>query len=470
MLPVNTTNNDVVVCGAGLAGLAAGHALARAGRRVVVIEKQPVVGGLARTIEYRGARFDLGGHRLLTDDAAVERLVRDTTGGELLSVQRASKILVRGRYYDYPLRPLNALAGLGLPSSLAVAAGYAKEQLRAWLAPSPAVNLKEWVVRHYGRRLYELFFRPYSEKVWGIDCTRISADWVAQRIQGMTLGSAIREAFFRTRRRRRTLADRFLYPARGIGAIADGLVRTIEQTNKVLTGCEVIGIRQRAGRVESICARNGTTIEWYRGGVFLSSLPLPALVSRTDPPPPAGVREAAAGLRYRDLVIVALLVDRERVTDQTWIYFPDPDIAFGRIHEPKNWSAHMAPGTNTVLVAEHFCFRNDGLWQATDAELIDRTACELTRLGLIARREVYDGKVVRVPNAYPLFEVGYSERCRVISNYFARLGNLHLIGRTGAFRYYNMDHVIESGLDAARAALAGLEAPQTVFLRTGTDA
>lgn len=462
-------DGDVVVCGGGLAGLAAGHALARAGCGVVVIEKQPVVGGLARTIEYRGARFDLGGHRLLTDNAAVGRLVREATGEELLSVKRASKILLRGRYYDYPLKPVNALAGLGVLSALAVAGDYTREQLRAWLAPTPAVSLQDWVVRHYGRRLFELFFRPYSEKVWGIDCARISADWVAQRIQGMTLGSALREAFFRTGRRRRTLTDRFLYPARGIGAIAEGLARKIEQGNRVLTGREVVRIRHRAGRIESVGVRNGAATEEYRGQVFISSLPLPALVSRLDPAPPARVREAAAGLRYRDLVIVALLLNREQVTDQTWIYFPDPDIPIGRVHEPKNWSRRMAPPGATVLVAEHFCFRNDALWRATDTELVDRTARELARLGLIAQCEVYDGKVVRVPHAYPVFEVGYHERCRIISDYCAGLGNLHLIGRTGAFRYYNMDHAIESGLDAARTALAGLGAPQAALARTGTD-
>jgi protoporphyrinogen oxidase len=305
--------------------------------------------------------------------------------------------------------------------------------------------------------------------VWGIDCTHISADWVAQRIQGMSLGQALREALFRTGRGARTLADRFLYPARGIGAIAEGLARKIEQGNRLLTGREVVQIRQRAGRIESIRARSSAGTELYRGQMFISSLPLPAFVTRLDPPPPARVRAAAAGLRYRDLVVVALLIDRERVTDQSWVYFPDPDIAIGRVHEPKNWSPRMAPAGATVLVAEHFCFREDALWRTTDSQLIDRTANELARLGLIKRSEVYDGRVVRVPHAYPVFEVGYDERCRVIGDYCAGFRNLHLIGRTGAFRYYNMDRAIESGLDAAHGALAGLDAPQTAFPRTGTD-
>lgn len=445
---------EIAILGGGLAGLAAGHVLTRAGRSVVVLEQQPAVGGLARTMEYRGLRFDLGGHRLITGSAAVERMVREVIRDELLTVERASKILVRGSYFDYPLKPLNALSGLGLGSSVAVLTDYAHQQLKAWMMPGPLVSLQDWVVRHYGRRLYDLFFRPYSEKVWGIDCAHISADWVAQRIQGMTLGSALRKALFRSARRTRTLADRFLYPARGIGAIAEGLAREIEKSNRVLTGAEVVQIRQRAGRIDGIRVRSGACTDQYRAQMFVSSLPLPSLVSRLDPGPPPRVQKAAAGLRYRDLVIVALLVGREQVTDQTWIYFPDPDLAIGRLHEPKNWSSRMALPGITLLVAEHFCFRNDALWRAADAELIDRTATELARLGLIDKCEVYDGCVVRVPHAYPVFEVGYRERCRVIGDYLAGFGNLHLIGRTGAFRYYNMDHAIESGLEAAHAVLA----------------
>ena len=464
-------DGDVLICGGGLAGLAAGHALALAGRDVVVLEREARVGGLARTIEHRGQRFDLGGHRLLTDSARVCELVREVVREPLLAVPRASKILLGGRYVDYPLQLLNAASGLGPAATLRVLYGYLVAQLAHRLRRRAIVSLEDWVVRHYGRPLFELFFKPYSEKVWGLDCTRISADWVAQRIQGLTLGMAIRRALSRPAANGpRTLASEFLYPARGIGSIAEGLRAEIEQHGQVRTDSLVTRLVHRAGRIERVAVRHGGASAFYHAREFISSLPLPVLVRRLWPAPPPPVLEAAARLRYRDLLLVAVRVARERVTDQTWIYLPGRDLTFGRVHEPKNWSPRMGAAGETLLVTEHFCCRNDSVWRTEDDALLERCIGELVALGLIRRADALDGLVVRVPCAYPLFEVGYTEACRVIADYLAGFANLHVVGRTGAFRYHNMDHAIESGLDAADAVLAGSNAPWAALPRTGTHA
>lgn len=445
--------DEVVILGAGLTGLAAGQALSRAGVPVTVLEQERTVGGLARTVSRGPFRFDLGGHRFFTRDAAVEGLVRGLLGPDCVSVSRRSQILLRQRYIDYPLRPLNALSGLGAPTALRIVLDRLAEGIRARAGSRPAVSLEEWVVGHFGRTLFQLYFEEYSEKVWGIDCRRISADWVAQRIQGLSLGAALRNAFLpRSGGDIRTLADAFLYPADGIGTIAERLRREIERRGRVRCGAEVSRIRHRGSRVEAVEVGGGARA--LGAGAVVSTVPLTELVRMMDPPPPREVLRAAASLRFRDLVLVAVMLDRARATDQTWLYFPEKSVPFGRIHEPTNWSARMAPEGKTLLVAEQFCFRGDRTWTASDGELAEGTVRHLHRLGLVSPREVLGSAVVRVPGAYPLFEVGYQEHCRTIGAWLSRFENLFPAGRGGTFRYLNMDHAMAAGMEAAGRVLA----------------
>ena len=445
--------SETVILGGGLAGLTAGYALARAGRRVQVLEGGRQVGGLARTLAHNGFRFDLGGHRFFTHEARVERLVRELLGTELLNVPRASRIYLRGRWIDYPLRPWGALAGLGVRTSAAVLLGYLRARLAQRLHPAPLVSLEDWVVAHFGRPMFELYFRDYSEKVWGIGCRDISAQWMAERVQGLSLGTAVRRALWPRGPALPTLVDRFLYPRFGIGRIAERLREEIGRSGEVLTDARIERVHHDGRRIVGIAARREGGMLELSGTEFLSTIPLTRLVQALQPHAPAEVRATAARMRYRDLVIVAVMLNRERATDQTWIYFPEKDIPFGRLHEPTNWSADMAPSGCTLLVTERFCFRGDATWNAADAELIETTVAHLERLGFVRRADVCDGVVVRIPAAYPLFEVGYQARTRVLCDYLARFENLQLAGRGGMFRYYNMDHAMASGLDAAAAIL-----------------
>ena len=444
---------DCLILGGGLAGLAGAHALTQAGRRVQVLEGGDAVGGLARTVARDGFRFDLGGHRFFTHDTQVERFVRELLGDELITVPRTSRIYLRGNWIEYPLRPLSALFGLGLRTSAAILLGYAAASMARRLRPAPLVSLEDWVVAQFGRPLFELYFRDYSEKVWGIGCRDISAEWMAQRVQGLSLGAAIQRAFVKRGPALPTLVDRFLYPRLGIGRIAERLRQSIEPLSEVLTDTRVVRVHHNGRRIEGVSAHHGDGTREFAADTFLSSIPLTQLVHALHPHAPAEVRAAAARLRYRDLVIVTVMLDRERATDQTWIYFPGKDIPFGRLHEPTNWSAAMAPPGRTLLVTERFCFRGDATWNASDAELIETTVLHLEQLGFIRRHEARDGMVVRIPAAYPLFEVGYQERSQILCDYLERFENLQVAGRGGRFRYYNMDQAIASGLAAAKALL-----------------
>lgn len=447
-------NSEIVVLGAGLAGLAAGSVLSRAGARIKVIEGGPVVGGLARTMDHRGFKFDLGGHRFITKSDRIERFLLDLLGSDLLTVPRKSSIYMRGKYFDYPLKPANALFGLGVHTTLRILADYCSQRAKNAFRQPAIVSLEDWVVHSFGRRMFDLYFQEYSEKVWGIPCGNISMEWVAKRIEGLSLGKAIKNAFSkRSGRDIHTLADRFLYPPAGIGLISDRLKQEIERENTILTGTRVIRLRHEDFTVTSAMVRSGDTLADIEGGDYVSSIPLTNFVKMLHPAPPDDVREAADRLRYRDLVVVTVMLDRERVTDLTWMYLPEKHIPFGRVHEPKNWSPFMAPEGKTHLVAEYFCFRGDEVWRSSDEGLAALTVKHLFNMGFIEEREVIDSCVIRVPNAYPILDVGYSEHHDRIMAYLKQFRNLRVVGRGGTFQYLNMDHAIASGIEAAEAIL-----------------
>ena len=451
---VNSTLHDIVILGGGLSGLSAGYVLSNAGFTVKVYERDSVVGGLSKTIVKNGFRFDLGGHRFFTQDQRIDAFVRHLMGDELLAVQRSSKIYLRDRYFDYPLRPINAMFGLGIPTTARILSDYVRQTTKRTIRNNMTVSLEDWVISNFGRTMFNIYFKEYSEKVWGIDCRRISAAWVAQRIKGLSLGTALKNAFFRfSGKDLATLTDSFLYPSLGIGRLSDRLKEEIVKSNDVYTNAIVQFVNHSDSRVSSISVLNQGQVLTIPADEFVSSIPITKLVSMLNPSPPAAILETASKLRYRDLVVVAIMVDRERVTSQTWIYIPEKKIPFGRIHEPTNWSPAMAPPGKSLLIMEFFSFRGDAIWEMQDDKLADLTVKNLVRLGFINEQHVLDSIVVRVPKAYPLFEIGYRKHIDGLQDYLGRFSNLHIAGRSGMFRYYNMDVAIRSGIETAEKVI-----------------
>jgi len=444
----------IAVLGGGLTGLSAGYVFSKAGRRTIIFEADSVVGGLSRTIVKGDFRFDLGGHRFFTKNKKIESFINELMPDELLIMPRKSKIVLRGKFFDYPLRPLNSIFGLGARTTLRIITDYGVERLKRVFKSPPDVSLEDWVVGNFGRTMFNIYFKQYSEKVWGIDCKRISQDWVSKRISGLSLGKAIKNSLFRfSGRELPTLADRFLYPRLGIGRIAERLKEEIETKDRVLTDSSAIGVYHNGSEIESIEIRNCNETYILKCRGLVSTIPITNLLKALRPSPPKEIISLADSLGYRDLLVVALMIDRPRVTDQTWIYIPESTIPFGRIHEPTNWSPYMAPKGKTLLVIEYFCFKGDSVWNSSDRDIVNLTSGHLEGLGFIRRGEITDSAVIRVPKAYPLFEIGYEEKVKKIMQYLSRFRNLRVAGRGGMFRYYNMDHAIESGFEAAKEIL-----------------
>lgn len=447
-------NDRTVILGGGLAGLSAGYTLTQSDRKALVVEKDAAVGGLSKTIARGEFRFDLGGHRFFTKNKQVEYFVRDLMGGELLEVDRSSKICLRNKYFDYPLKPSNAVCGMGVATTARILCDYGVERIKGQFRSAENISLEDWVVSNFGRTMFDIYFKEYSEKVWGVKCGQISAEWVAKRIQGLSLGAAVKNAFFKfSGKGIPTLADKFVYPSLGIGRISERIQDEINKSGQVLTSTSVENLHRTGFWIEGLTVKSGDIVYNVEGDEFISSIPMTSLIRMIHPKVPRDVLEAASKLRYRDLVVVAVMLDRERATDQTWIYIPERKVPLGRIHEPKNWSYKMAPSDKTLLVAEFFCFEGDKIWESSDWQLTEITAHHLEKLGIVKAGEVIDSAVVRVPKAYPLLEVGYREYYGKVLDYLNKFENLHTIGRNGLFKYLNMDHAIDTGLDLAHRIL-----------------
>jgi protoporphyrinogen oxidase len=453
-------SNRTVIIGAGPAGLTAAWELTRNGRGAVVLEQDPThVGGIARTVTYKGFRFDIGGHRFFSKNADIEKLWAEILGDRMIERARLSRIYYRGRFFKYPLDTLNVLENLGVAESIACMFSYAAARLK----PKREIkSFEDWVVNAFGRRLYEIFFRSYTEKVWGIPCNEISADWAAQRIKDLSIGALVKRAL--TIRKRtggpviKTLIDRFRYPARGPGEMWETLAKKIEERGAVVRmGESVTSIKRGPAGVISVGTTGASGPRSYAGATFISTMPIRELVGALDPAAPSQVVTAANSLKYRDFITVALIIEQADMFPDNWIYIHEPGVKVGRIQNFKNWSPEMVPDQRyTVLGLEYFCFDSDSMWAMSDAELIAMGTRELAQLGLGDAAKVFDGTVVRQRAAYPVYDGHYRDAVEVVRAFMEReLPNLQLAGRNGMHKYNNQDHAMMTGLMAAWNIMGG---------------
>lgn len=413
-----------------------------------------MVGGISRTVDYKGYLFDIGGHRFYTKVSLVERMWNDILGEAFLTRPRLSRIYYKRKFFLYPLEPSNALLGLGVFETIRCALSYAWAKA---FPKQPEPDFATWVTNRFGRRLFETFFESYTEKVWGIPCTEIKAEWAAQRIQNLSLFSVIWNALKPSSpqpkdKQIKTLIQQFHYPRLGPGMMWQRCRELVEaQGAKVDFHAPVEKIFWSPGRVTGVLAAG----RLYNADQFISTMPLRDLIHALDPAPAPEVLAAANGFNYRDFLTVALIVDAKNLFPDNWLYIHEPNVKVGRIQNYKNWSPEMVPDpAKTCLGLEYFCFEGDGLWTMADTELIALATAELLQLGLIGKGQVLDGTVVRVPKAYPVYDGHYQQAQSTLRAFLAEMTpNLQVAGRNGMHRYNNQDHSMLTAILAARNTL-----------------
>ena len=447
----NLTQHTIVI-GAGPAGLAAGYELARRGLAPLILERGPQIGGLARTEAHQGYRFDIGGHRFFTKVTEIKDLWQDLLRSDFLTVHRLSRIYYRRHFFLYPLNLPNVLHNLGpCESSLAVLSYL---RARTWPLPEER-SFEQYVINRFGRRIYAAFFKTYTEKVWGIPCGRLDAEWAAQRIASLSFLRVVRSALPRSNGHIKSLIPAFEYPVLGPGMMWQRMQDRIEAWGgQIWLNSEVTGLQHDGRQV--------TAAEVQRDGQRLvlpcrqviNSMPINDLVTRLTPQLPAEALAAARRLQYRALLIVGLIVAGTNLFPDNWIYVHAPEFRVGRIQNFRNWSAGLAADdAHTHVGMEYFCDEGDAFWTMPDDALVRLAADELAALGLAPRSAIEDGLVIRQPGAYPVYTGAYRQHLEVLRRALSGLNNLQTIGRNGMFRYNNLDHSMLTGLLAARNAL-----------------
>lgn len=443
----------ILILGAGPSGMGCASVLADKGIPSRVIDRESDAGGLCRTVNFHDYLFDIGGHRFLSKCPEVNLFWEKVMGDKMLRVKRLSRIFYKKRFFNYPLSFFNTFWNFGPLESFLCVASYLRCRV---FRPGDEQTFEGWITNRFGRRLYEIFFKTYTEKVWAVPCRDISANWAKQRIQGLSLKVAIQKALTGLRTNLpKTLAQQFLYPEKGPGDFYRRLRERIEPGGvSFLMEKEVVRVRHHNRRIVSVDVRDGRNpgvLESLPADYLFSSLPLPGLIRRLDPPPPANILQKASRLKFRNFLVINIILDKPFVFPDQWIYVHSPEVSLGRIQNYKNWSPSMVVDQGkTSLGLEYFCNENDWLWKKNDVDLIQFALTELERLRIVSRRHLIDGFVVRQSDVYPVYELGYEAIVRELREYLEGFSNIQTIGRAGLFRYDNSDHALLTGISAAR--------------------
>tara|TARA_B100000795_G_scaffold212561_1_gene166197 strand:+ start:796 stop:2217 length:1422 start_codon:yes stop_codon:yes gene_type:complete len=436
----------IAIIGAGPAGLTAAYELSKKNLKVDLYEASQSVGGMAKTISLWGQFVDLGPHRFFSSDPRVNELWLEVIGSEYKMVERITRIFYKKTFFDYPLKPFNALMGLGFGESIICIMSYFYSKIK----PIKKVNtFEEWVINRFGNRLFNIFFKSYSEKLWGIRCDELDSEFAAQRIKKLSLTEAIKSALFANRKNKhKTLVDEFAYPLKGSGHVYELMLEKIkEKNNSIFLNTSVRRIIVPNNEISNpiIELSNGNKITYDH---VISTMPITKLIEGMDAP--KNILNHSKSLKFRNTILVYLEVEGDYLFPDQWIYIHNNELKTGRITNFNNWVETIKNGkTNTILCLEYWCYKEDELWRREDSKLIDLAKIDINKSELIKNKTIKNGKVIRVPNCYPVYKSGYKDHLKPIENYLSTQKGLSVIGRYGSFKYNNQDHSILMGILAA---------------------
>lgn len=449
----------VLIIGAGPAGLTAGYELAKKGFKVTMLERDSIVGGISRTIKYKGFRFDLGGHRFFTKNKEIEQWWQNILHEDFLTRPRLSRWYYRKKFFDYPIKPLELLGVFGIVDSMKIALSYAKAKIKPII---PEISVADWCINNFGHYLAKPFFIDYNLKLWGVHPRYLSKDFTSQRVKGISFMSALKDALKKSLGIKdnniKSLIEQFKYPKYGPGMMWEQVAKLIEARNgKVLTEWKVVKIKHKNGKIVSVTAQKGKKNKEFKADYVLSTMPLKELIFALEPKPSQDVLDAAKFLSFRDFITVALMIDQPKTVPDTWVYTHDEGMKPIRVQIFKNWSPYMVPDASKSCIGfEYVCNEGDELWSMSREKLIEQAKQDLKRLGFASMKKVFDAEVVRLKEVYPVYLVGYEERVNKIKDYLQnnfKDNSLQPIGRGGLHRYNNSDHSMMTALLAVKNIL-----------------
>lgn len=458
----------VVVLGAGLAGLSAAWKLSERGIQVELIEKESAVGGLSRSIRRQGYTFDLGGHRFITDDPNLLNEMQLLLGDDLLIRTRKSIIKLQDKYLRYPLCAKDVIFKINPWFGMSCLLDYLFINFKNKISPVPEISVEDWLIKRFGRSIYNSFFKNYSTKLWGISPAHLSADWAAQRILQLHLWKVLSSILLGKRRSDpRTYASNFYYPRKGIGQIAESMSRTIEKNSgQIRLNSFVKKIHLEGDEVREIIYEQDGKEKIASGDFFVSTIPMNELLKDMVPSINGEYIAIANSMKFRAIKFLNIMLNTEQVSDNTWIYIPEEKFLFFRIQEPKNWNPSNSPEGKTSLTLEIACNEGDAIWGASDEEIYNRCVDDLKKLGLINGVEVDGYFIEKERHGYPVYDLNYSRKIKKIVQRLGEIINLLSIGRQGLFRYNNMDHSIKMGFLAVQHILSGLPKEEVIKIAT----